>query len=93
MSLLEKENLRKALTPPEFYLVDYQGPLALPNPPNDDAALVLVGDAKDPDPGEALHDLGNTPKVGISKVLVLGKPSQQIGDPYTTETTLKFFYC
>ena len=64
-----------ALTPPEFYLVDYQGPLVLPNPPNGNAVVMLVDNLKESDPGEALLDMGNTPKVGIGKVLVLGKPS------------------
>ena len=79
-----------ALTPPEFYLVDYRGPLALPNPPNDDAVKMLVGDVKDPDPGEALLDVGNTPKVGVGKVHVFREALELLGNPYTTETTLKF---
>ena len=73
--LLEKENLRKALTPLEFYLVDYQGPLVLPNPPNGNAVVMLEDDVKESDPGEALLDMGNIPKVGAGKVPVLGKPS------------------
>ena len=52
------------------FLVDYRDPQALPNPPNDNAVKMLVGDVKDPDPGEALHDLGNTPKVGVGMYLV-----------------------
>ena len=74
-SLLEKENLRKALTPPEFYLVDYQGPLVLPNPPNGNAVVMLADDVKESDPEEALLDMGYTPKVGVGKDLVLGKTS------------------
>ena len=38
---------------------------ALPNPPNGNAAVMLEDDVKDPDPGEALLDMGNTPKVGV----------------------------
>ena len=60
-----------ALTPPEFYLVDYQGPLVLPNPPNGNAVVMLVDNLKESDPGEALLDMGNTPKVGVGKVHVL----------------------
>ena len=75
MSLLEKENSKKALTPPEFHLVDYRGPLALPNPPNGNAVVMLADDVKESDPGEALLDMGNTPNVGVGKVLVFGKPS------------------
>ena len=58
------------LTPPEFYLVDYQGPLALPNPPNGNAVVMLEDNIKESDPGESLHDMGNTPKVGVGIVHV-----------------------
>ena len=37
--------------------------------------LMLEDDVKESDPGEALLDMGNTPKVGVGEVFVLGKPS------------------
>ena len=55
--------------PPGSYLVDIRGPQTLPNPPNDDAVLMLVGDVTVPDPIEALLNMGNTPKVGVGIVL------------------------
>ena len=54
---------------------------------------MLVGDAKVSDPEEALHEMGNTPKVGIGIFLVFREALEPIGDPYFTKTTLKFFFC
>ena len=71
MSLLEKENLKRNLYPLEFYLVDNRDPLALPNPPNGNAVVMLEDDVKESDPEEALLEMGNTPKVGVGKVHVL----------------------
>ena len=53
-----ERKLKMALTPPEFYLVDYRGPLALPNPPNGNAVVMLEDDVKESDPEEALLDVG-----------------------------------
>ena len=52
---------------------------------------MLVGDITESDPGEALQDMGNTPKVGVGLDLVFREALEQIGNPYSTETTLKFF--
>ena len=50
---------------------------------------MLKDDVKETDPGEALLDMDNTPKVGIGKVHVLREALALIGNPYTTETTFK----
>ena len=76
--------LKMALTPPEFYLVDNRDPLALPNPPNGNAAVMLEDDVTRSDPEEALLEVG----VGI--VHVLREDLALIGNPYFSETTVKF---
>ena len=59
-----ERKLKMAPTPLEFYLVNYRGPLALPNPPNGNAVVMLEDDVKESDPEEALLDVG----VGIVHV-------------------------
>ena len=51
---------------------------------------MLVGDITVSDPREALHDLSNSPKVGVGIVLLFRDALELIGNPYSTETTLKF---
>ena len=53
--------------------------------------LMLVGDITVSDPREALHDVSNSSKVGNSLVLFFREAFELIGNPYSTETTLKFF--
>ena len=53
-----ERKLKIAPTPPNFYLVDYRGPLALPNPPNGNAVVMLEDNVKESDPEEALLDVG-----------------------------------
>ena len=53
---------------------------------------MLVGDVKESDPGEALHDMGNTPKVGVSIVFVLREALELIGNPYSTKDNGKVLH-
>ena len=54
--------------------------------------MMLVGDVTVSDPREALLDLGNSSTVGVGIVLVFREALELIGNPYSTETTLKFFF-
>ena len=79
-----------ALTPPEFYLVDYRGPLALPNPPNGNAVVMLEDDVKDFIHGGALLDTGILFHREVNfKDTVTQEAHEQDGNLLLDVTTLK----
>ena len=53
---------------------------------------MLKDDVKESDPGEALLEIDNTPKVGVSIVHVFREALALVGNPYFTKTMLKFLF-
>ena len=50
---------------------------------------MLIGDVKESDPEEALHEMGNTPKVGVGIVHVFREALELIGNPNLTKDNAK----